>query len=249
MLVNQTVEKLRAMRLNGLAGGYLRQMSQVGIQDLSFEDRLAMLVEDEWMARLNRKQARLLREAKFRDTACLEDIDYSHPRKLDKSLVTRLATGTWLREHQNLIIAGPTGVGKTYLACALGNLACRLHYPVRYYRMPRLFSEIVLSRANGSYIDLLDSLRKIRLLILDDWGLAPMTETESREILDVIDDRVNTASTIIAGQISPQHWHQIISDPTVADAVIDRLIHNSHIMEIDGDSMRKYKNRLKIEKA
>lgn len=246
MLVNQTVEKLRAMRLKGLAEGYLRQMSQVGIQDLSFDDRLSMLVEDEWMARLNRKQARLLREAKFRDTACLEDIDYSHHRNLDKSLITRLATGTWLREHHNLIIAGPTGVGKTYLACALGNLACRLHYPVRYYRMPRLLSEVTLAHANGSYVNLLDSLRKIRLLILDDWGLAPMTAGESREILEIIDDRANAASTIIASQIPPHHWHEIMSDPTVADAVIDRLIHNSHIIELKGESMRKYKNRLHV---
>jgi DNA replication protein DnaC len=249
MLVNQTVEKLRAMRLNGLAEGFLRQMSQIGIQDISFDDRLAMLVEDEWMARLNRKQARLLREARFRDTACLEDIDYSHRRNLDKSMISRLANGTWLREHQNLIISGPTGVGKTYLACALGNLACRLHHQARYYRMPRLLSEIVLSHANGSYINLLDSLRKVRLLILDDWGLAPLTEIESREILEVIDDRVGTASTIIAGQIHPKHWHEVMSDPTVADAVIDRLIHNSHIIEIQGDSMRKHKNRLQTPKA
>lgn len=243
MLTTQTVDRLRAMKLKGLAEGYLRQMEMSQIHELGFDDRLGILVEDEWLSRQNRKQKILVKNARLRDQACLEGIDYTHHRGLDKSLMQRLSMGHWLKENQNILITGPTGVGKTYLSCALGNLGCRMYYSVRYYRLPRLFSEIAMSRGDGSYIRHLDGLRKIKVLILDDWGLAALTSQESRELLEIIEDRTHQGCTIIAGQVPPGHWHELMPDPTVADAVMDRLIHNAHIIELKGDTMRKYQKK------
>lgn len=240
MLINQTVERLRAMKLKGLADGYLRQREISQIRELSFDERLGILVEDEWLSRQNRKQKLLLKNAHLRDQASLEGIDYTHHRSLDRGLIQRLSLGNWLKDNQNILISGPTGVGKTYLSCALGNLACRMYYSTRYYRLSRLFSEIAMSRGDGSYIRHLEGLRKVKVLILDDWGLAPLTSQESRELLEVIEDRTHQGPTIIAGQIPPKHWHELMPDPTVADAFMDRLIHNAHIIELKGDSMRKF---------
>ena len=239
MLTNQTVEHLRAMKLKGFAEGYLRQMSMTHIQELSFDERLGMLVDEEWLSRQNRKHKRLIHQARLRDNASIEGIDYAHPRSLDKTLMQRLALGNWLTENQNIIITGPTGVGKTYLACALGNLACRRYRSVRYYRIPRLLSDIAMSRGDGSYIRLLESLRKVHVLILDECGLSPFTAQESLEILEVLEDRTYQACTVITGQVPPKHWHELMPDPTVADAIMDRLIHSAHILELKGDSMRK----------
>ena len=239
MLTNQTVDHLRAMKLKGFAEGYLRQMSMNHLQELSFDERLGMLVDEEWLSRQNRKHRRLIQQARLRDNASIEGIDYTHHRGLDKSLVQRLAQGTWLKENQNIIITGPTGVGKTYLACAFGNLACRTYHSVRYYRLPRLLSDIAISRGDGSYIRLIESLRKVHVLILDEWGLAPFTAHESLEILEVLEDRTFQSCTIITGQVPPKHWHELMPDPTVADAIMDRLIHAAHIIELKGDSMRK----------
>jgi DNA replication protein DnaC len=243
MLTNQTLEHLRAMKLKGFAEGYLRQMEMAQIHTLSFDDRLGMLVEEEWLSRQNRKQKRFIQNARMRDAACMEAIDYAHPRGMNRELMQRLSLGTWLRENQNILITGPTGVGKTFLACALGNLACRMYFSVRYYRLPRLISEISMSRGDGSYIRLLDYLRKVHVLILDDWGLSPFTAQESREMLEVIEDRTSQACTIIVGQVPPGHWHELMPDPTVADAIMDRLIHSAHIIELNGGSMRKHRRK------
>lgn len=245
MLTNQTVERLISMKLRGFADSYKRQLELLDINSLCFDERLAMLVEDEWLLRQTRRQQGLIKKASMRDNASLEGIDYSFHRNLDRSLISRLSVGTWLNGNQSIIVSGPTGVGKTFISCALGNMACRLHHSVKYYRVPRLLSEIAMCRGDGSYIKLLDSLRKVKVLILDDWGISPMSSNESREILEIIEDRTNRCCTVIAGQVSPEHWHEVISDPTVADAIIDRLIHGSHIISLKGDSVRRHKNAIK----
>ena len=169
----------------------------------------------------------------------MEDINYTHPRGLDKGFFKTLATCQWIQAHQNIIITGPTGVGKSYLACALANAACRQGFTARYYRVPRLLQDLVLARGDGSYPRLLSQIAKINLLILDEWGLAPFTDIQGRDLLELVDDRHQLHSTIIVGQIPLEHWHELLPDPTVADAILDRLVHNAHKISLKGDSMRK----------
>jgi DNA replication protein DnaC len=244
MLNEQTLEKLYVMKLNGMADAFKDQLQQPNINDLPFEDRFALLVDLQWTFKENRRMKRLLSNAKLKINGCIEDIDYKTPRGLDKSVILRLATCDWIRNAQNIIITGPTGVGKTYLACALANRACRMGYSAFYIRIPQLFQELSLARGDGSYPNLMKKLTKAKVLILDDIGLAPMTAPERRDLLEVIEDRHGLASTIVATQLPIEIWHENIRDPTIADAILDRLVHNAHKINLKGESMRKLHSTL-----
>lgn len=241
MLTQPILEKLHQMKLLGLAEAFSSQSQQVDIQGLSFEERFGLLVDQEWAYRQDRRLARLLKEARLRLPACPEDIDYQPPRGLDRAVMRALAGGQWLHARQNVLIESPTGAGKTFIACALANAACRQGFAARYYRVPRLLSDLAMARGDGSYPRLLAKLARIDLLVLDDWAIAPFSAADCREILEVIEDRCQTKSTIIASQLPVDDWHAAIGDPTVADAILDRLVHNAHKINLRGESMRKVK--------
>lgn len=237
--MEHTLDRLKGMRLTGMAEAYRLQTEQPDCLKLSFEERLSLLVDYEWTGRQSRALHRLLKKATLRyEDACLENLDYQEPRGLDRLLLNRLATGHWLQHGQSVLTTGATGTGKTYIACALGNAACRLGFSVLYYRTGRLLDSLAMARGDGSYLSLLDTLRKTNLLILDDWALNPLTATESREILNVIEER-NRGSMVIASQMPLEHWHEALGDLTVADAILDRIVHSSHRITLKGDSMRK----------
>jgi DNA replication protein DnaC len=244
MLNEQTLEKLCAMKLNGMAEAFAEQLQQPNIDELVFEERIGLLVDRQWIWKEDRRMKRLLKNAKLKINACIEDIDYKSPRGIDKSVILRLAACDWIKNAQNIIITGPTGAGKTYLACALANRVCRSGYSSFYKRAPRLFQELAIARADGSYANLMNKLAKTKVLIIDDLGLAPMIDTERRDLLEVIEDRQGLSSTIVASQLPIESWHDNIGDPTIADAILDRLIHNAHKINLKGDSMRKIHSSL-----
>jgi DNA replication protein DnaC len=235
---HQIVEKLHQLRLPDMAAAYERQEQGVHCDGLTFDERLGFLVDAEFLSRQNRKLARLLQEAKLRVAATPEDINYRQSRGLDRGVMRALLEGNWLMGKQNITLTGPTGVGKTYLICALGHAACRQGYRVRYMRVPRLLDELTLSRGDGRYSERLRQLAKYDLLLLDDWGLSPLTSAQGRELLEVLDDRVDLRSTCVASQIPYELWHSQIPDPTIADSVMDRLLNQSHHIALTGDSMR-----------
>lgn len=239
MLNEQSLEKLYAMRLNGMADAFAEQLQQTDMAELSFEERFGLLVDRQWIWREDRRMKRLLKNARLRVEACVEDIDYKTPRGIDKSVILRLASCDWVKQAQNIIIVGPTGVGKTYLACALANRACRSGYGSFYIRAPRLFHDVALARADGSYAKLMNKLAKTRVLVIDDLGLAPLADVQRRDLLEVIEDRQGLTSTIVASQLPIENWHENIGDPTIADAILDRLVHNAHRINLKGTSMRK----------
>ncbi len=244
MLNEQTLEKLCDMKLNGMADAFKEQLQQPDIEQLTFEDRFALLVDRHWSWKEGRRMKRLLSSAKLKVNACIEDIDYKAPRGIDKSVVLRLAGCDWIRSSQNIIITGPTGVGKTYLSCALANKACREGFAALYKRAPRLFQEITIARADGTYAKLMNKLAKAKVLIIDDFGLAPLSDSERRELLEVIEDRQGLTSTIVVSQVPVENWHENIGDATIADAILDRLIHNAHRFNLRGESMRKRRTTL-----
>src|SRR5664280_690083 len=238
MLNEQTFEKLSTMKLFGIAEGLKDQMGRPDMDDLSFEDRFGMLIDAQWLWKESKQMKRLLKSAKLKLPASMEDIDYRAPRGLDKSVLLRLGTCDWITRHQNVIIVGPTGTGKTFLSCALAHKACREGLSTFYVRTPKLYRALAIARADGSYGKTLARLAKMSVLILDDLALAALTDPERRDLLEVIEDRHGTASTIIASQLPVDRWHEAIGDPTIADALLDRLVHNAHRINLSGESMR-----------
>jgi len=241
MTNEQTVEKLYDLKLGAMAEAFRESLSRSGETQLSFAERFGLLVDREWTRREENRLTRRLKTARLRVSASVEEVDFTTPRGLDREVFLSLASGHYLKEHHNVIICGATGLGKTYLGCALADKACRDGFTSLYYRLPRLGFELALSRADGSYLKILANLAKADLLILDDWGLAPLEGQAQHDLLEVIDDRVGRRSTLIATQIPVSEWHHLLPDPTVADAVLDRLVHNAVRIELKGGSMRKRK--------
>ncbi len=238
MLEYQTTEKLIGMRLSVMASEYRRQLEIPNISELSFEERLAMIVDAEWLSRENNRTEKLLTAAKLREHASLLDIDYDPRRKLDKASVARLSDLIWVKEARNMIITGETGTGKTYNACAFGDAACRMGIKTRYFRVSRLLADLAVGRGDGSYNRLLRTLKNTQLLILDDFGLSPLTADQGRDLLEVIEDRFGIGSTIISAQLPVTEWHALYTDSTIADAVLDRLVHNAYRLKPEGPSRR-----------
>jgi len=240
MLNEPTLEKLKGLKLPAMASAWEAQQKDPEVAKLGFDERLGLLVDAEWIRRENARLDRNLKEAKLRiSMACVEDIDYPVRRELEKSVIRQLATCRWVEEHQNVVITGAAGTGKTYVACALTQHACRRGYRALYRRAPRLFEEITLAHADGTYARLLTKLAKVDVLIIDDWGLAKPTDQERRELLEVIEDRYANRSTIMTSQLPTSKWHDHLGDPTIADAVCDRLLHNAHRVVLKGPSRRK----------
>ena len=244
MLLNPTLDKLQALKLTGMSEALDEQLRSQDIDQLSFDDRLGLMVDREVTVRHNRRLKTRLKKARLRQNACMEDIDYRHPRGLKRDQIQQLLGNRWMQEHQNVIITGPTGVGKTWLACALAQKACRDGFTVQYLRLPRLLQDLNLARADGRYPKLMAAYAKTDLLVLDDWGLSPLSEGHRRDLLEIVEDRHNLKSTMITSQLPVEHWHELIGDPTLADAILDRLIHNAHRVPLKGESLRKKGTKL-----
>ena len=244
MLKHPTLDKLHALKLTGMAAALADQSATPDITDLSFEERLGLLVDREMTERDNRRMSSRLRRAKLRHAAILEDIDYRNSRGLDKGLVQSLASCQWVKEHLNALITGPTGVGKTWLACALAHKACREGYTAQYVRLTRLLRELTIAKGDGQYSKLLTSLAKVDVLILDDWGLMKLSAENRRDLLEVLEDRHGRRSTIATSQLPIEEWHGVIGDATLADAILDRLVHNAYKINLRGESMRKRQAKL-----
>lgn len=244
MLLHPTLEKLTTMRFSGMAAALEEQMKMDDLQDIGFEERLGLLLDHEQAVRDTRRLKTRLSKAKLRQNASIEDIDFRHPRGLDKSLVLRLADCQWIKSHNNLIITGPTGVGKSFLACAFAQKACREGFNTLYLRLTKLFEDLSLAKGDGRYLKLLSSFAKADLLVLDDYGLAPLTQEQRHDFLEILEDRHELKSTLVTSQLPIEHWHEQIGDPTLADAILDRLVHSAHKIKLKGESMRKKKANL-----
>jgi DNA replication protein DnaC len=242
MLEQLMIDKLLAMRLHGMVESWRQQQQDPACRELSFSERLALMVDHQWDWRQNQALTRRLRAAKLRSNACLEDIDYRAARGLDKSVIRSLTQeSSWVRNHDNIFVLGPTGVGKSFVAGALAQKACRDGYSALFLRAPALFRDLALARADGTLRPLLARLGRIEVLVVDDWAMAPMQENERRDFWEICEDRYQRRSTILTSQLPVSKWHEQIGDPTVADGILDRLVHNAHRIEMRGDSMRKTK--------
>jgi len=244
MLTHPTYEKLQTLKLSGMLKGFEEQQNTAEIESLSFEERLGLLLDREMTERQTKRLRTRLKKAKLRHQAAVEDIDYRHPRGLDKSLMLSLSSCEWIKEHHNLLITGPTGIGKTWLACALAQKACREGYSALYTRLPRLLQDLGIARGDGRYLKVMTDLAKTDLLILDDWGLNPLKNEQKRDLLEVLEDRHGRRSTLVTSQLPVESWHEYLEDPTLADAILDRLIHNAHRIPLRGESMRKKNSSL-----
>jgi len=250
MLMQPTLEQLYAMRLNGMAEAFRRQLEDPAASELAFEERFALLVESQWTWKESRALTRRLQLAKLKQQACLEDIDFRHPRGLEQARWMSLAhESAWVRRKQNVVLVGPTGVGKSFLACALAHRACRDGFSALYTRAPQLFRELHAARAEGSLARLLAKLAKVDALVVDDFALAPMSEPERRDFLDICDDRYRLRSTILTSQLPTDRWHGPIGDPTVADSILDRMVHHAHRFELQGESLRKVRGQAELTVA
>jgi len=239
MLNHPTLDKLQTLRLPGMLKALSEQQQMPEINSLGFEERLGLLIDREMTERENRRLGSRLKKAKLRHSCCVEDLDFKTSRGLDKALILSLAACTWIARGINVLICGPTGVGKSYLACALAHKACLEGYTALYLRLPRLFEELRLAKADGRYGKLMLSYSKTDLLVLDDWGLTPMTDPQRRDLLELLEDRYGRKSTIVTSQLPVTSWQEAIGDPTLADAILDRIVHNAHKIELKGESMRK----------
>jgi DNA replication protein DnaC len=239
MTNEQTIEKLYDLKLGAMAEAFREMLARPDQGQLTFAERLGLLVDHEWLRREENRLTRRLKAARLKAPATVEEVDLHAPRGLDRQVFLSLVGGDYLRNHHNLVISGATGVGKTFLACALADKACRDGFAARYFRLPRLCFELALARADGSYLKLLAGLAKADLLILDDWGISPLEGQAQHDLLEVIDDRAQAHSTLVASQVPPGEWHRLFTDPTVADAVLDRLLHNAVRIDLKGGSMRK----------
>jgi DNA replication protein DnaC len=247
MLMQQTVSQLKTLKLDGMARAFEEPVTLSANSSLSFDERFGMIVDRELAWRDTRRLERLLKTAKLKNAqACVEDIDYRQSRGLDQRLVATLASGDWIRHAQNLILTGPTGAGKTWIACAFGQQACRQGFSVLYVRVGRLFEELKIAHGDGSFSRRLAQLAKMDVLLLDDWGLQDLDQGACNDLLEVLDDRVGTRSTIITSQLPLEHWHAWLQDPTLADAILDRLVHQAHKLPLKGESMRKSDNKPSI---
>ena len=249
MLIHPIIDKLKALRLHAMALTLEEQMQMPDIESLSFEERLGLMVDREATDRENHRLKTRLKKARLRQNACIEDIDFRHPRGLDKSLMAKLLSCDWIKDGNNLLITGPTGTGKTFLSCALAQKACRDGYSVQYIRIPRIFQELHIAKGDGRYGKLLKDFAKTKLLLFDDWGLTKMTDESRHDLLEIMEDRHAIASTLVTSQFPVSKWHELIADPTLADAILDRLVHSAYKIELKGGSMRKKKSLLTKSEA
>ena len=241
----ELLAQLRQLKLGGMADTLALQLEQPSTYEgLAFIERMQLLVDQERLARAQRKQERLIRQARFKLSATVQEIDYQHPRNIQRSQMAQLAQGEWINRHQNLLLTGPCGTGKTYLACALGHNACLQGYSVRYYRLSRLLLELTQAKADGSYHKQLKALARIQLLVIDDWGLEPLSAAHRNDLMEIMDDRHGNRSTVVISQLPTDQWYASIGDNTLADAILDRLMHNAHRLPLKGESMRKRMSNL-----
>jgi DNA replication protein DnaC len=243
MLNQPTIERLQVMKLHGMAEAFQEQIETADSSQLSFEERFGLLVDRQWTWKEGRALTRRLQLAKFKERGVIEDINYQHPRGLDRKLMRTLATSEWVRLHHNVLLVGQTGIGKTWLACALAHKACRDGFFALHKRMAELFRDLAAARADGSIGQFLLKLARIDVLVLDDFAMAPLKDHERRDFLEICDDRYQRRSTILTSQLPIAHWHEQIGDPTIADSIMDRLVHNAYRIELSGESMRKQRGR------
>src|SRR5215813_11132802 len=243
MLNQPTIEKLQTMKLHGMADAFREQIETADCSQLSFEERFGLLVDRQWTWKEGRALTRRLQLAHLKEHGVVEDIDYQHPRGLDRKLMRTLATSEWVRQHQNVLLLGPTGIGKSWLSCALAQKACRDGFSVLHKRTSELFRELAVAHADGSIGRFLLRLSRIDILLLDDFAMAPLKDAERRDFLEICDDRYQRRSLILTSQMPVAHWHEQIGDPTIADSILDRLIHNAYRIELKGESLRKKRRK------